>query len=302
MTNSINSTNYYGSIKNPIVAREASEVLLPELAGIVSEYAAVKIFGPDQWSEYFGVDMAEKAAPLPPEFHAWWNGPDPLDPQKSVSETHLPPIYCPRFIRIKGIDVPYNLTLLDTLVQKPLKGNKCPAIRCDPWYTQFGGLFDRVPQSGKWLVMRKELTGRNKPLNEQLATLKEVGNDYQLPSVIDLTTVTLIHYIVTKECYLGIKNNSDKQSTLSRCVEKAQVHTSNGFVSSNICVGQFSPVPYVEKDNKSTPQGSDVMPAGLIFKLPKYITNRITQLLYGASGHFETSSPDVGVALIREFK
>ncbi len=278
-----NPVNFSRTLANPDIEGVVDPHLLPPLARIVAEYAAQKPFGPERWSEYYrGFRVADPAFPLPDEFYAWWRGADPIEPSKRVCETHLLPVYCPQHIRWKRRIVPYTLTHLSSIVKVPRKGYGCAGI-LPARFVQFEDLFDRNPGPGRWLVARKEVVARNQTSNQQL-------QKYALPSAIDLATIALTHYTVTGECYLGTVQGMEEQETWSHCREDGSLASPAGDQVAKVCVGF-----YLGKDEIVA--GS---PPGLVISLPEY-KQSFAKSLVGRAGKFETSSPSIGVALVREF-
>ncbi len=205
-------------------------------------------FGAKQWQQYFGVDVGFELE-LPESFYTFWNGADPIDPRKKVYETHLPPVFRPRFLTHIETRTLHSFTLrtLDCLVAHPAVGNQTGFFRESPLSDPLQIV--KISKAGPscWLVLRKDVEARGKCYDEQIEYVEEVnretGAGYETgPSAIDLATVLFARYVARGERYFGDEIGLERSMTFSTCAELSTDSDHSYFESQSYpaAIGGFS--------------------------------------------------------------
>jgi hypothetical protein len=192
----------------------------PDATSIVLEFLASNDspFGRAEWIKK-GFDPGPEPE-WSKELTDFWYGPDPIDPTKPVCETHLPPVFQPRFLT--------NSQKTEVL---PISLKTYRKIGLPFRFAEDGFRQNQNHKAGPgcWLVMRKGVVEetRNKPVLEQVEVMKalnaKTGAGYEeLPSVIDLASVVFARYVFKGERNLGDDTGAEKRWTFSCCAETAK--------------------------------------------------------------------------------
>lgn len=206
-----------------------------------------KAFGAEAWKRFFGVRT--KKFELNDKILKFLLAPDAFDPTQLNYMTHFLPILIPQTIQevipqatppvhrhrfTKYIDSKqYNFEVLNKLVQKPLLGHPSQIDHLSVIIAEIEKLKAEPPC---WLVARKELLAKDLSTSEQIEYIKKVNEKTQagyeeLPSALDLSTVALVHRVVTGERYLADRESGSRSfSSLSRCKETVEVRLKNQHV------------------------------------------------------------------------
>jgi hypothetical protein len=197
--------------------------LLPDVADLVADFLVSQQdpFGAAEWKKYAKVDPGPEI-PFSRDFAPFWNGPDPVDladgvpNPRLVSETHLPPVFAPRFFS-------YDTTLFPRTLQNMNR----VGVSLDAGYFGYDAWLRRQEKKvgpSYWLVMRKEIVCRGKSWEETEKYLNDLKKNphtryEELPSALDLCTVLAASFLRDRKCYLGDTYGEEKQHTFSRCKE-----------------------------------------------------------------------------------
>lgn len=217
--------------------------LPPDKAAVIEEIKQ-KAFGPEAWKNFFGVRTCKYE--LDDRILKFLLKRDVFAPDQFNYMTHLPPILMPKILKE---DIPqtipsvhrhrftkyigrmqYNFEVLDKLVQTPLKGHPSRIDFPSAILTDIEKQQSRFPC---WLVVRKELVARDLSTIEQIKYMKKKNEETnagyeELPSAFDLSTVALVHRVVTGERYLADQGSEMRTfSSLSRCKETVEVKSEN---------------------------------------------------------------------------
>ncbi|MCB1073118.1 MAG: hypothetical protein KDK96_08485 [Chlamydiia bacterium] len=147
-------------------------------------------FGKAKWEKYFGDVGVEP--PLPKNIDRILNSPCVFWPEKKVQQTHLL-ILIPATVDGKS----FHLNALEQFIQNP---------RGEGHTTKYSYYYDvarieignqSVPSS-YWALITKDVVpnSQNKSYTEQQALIKE---SYTIPTILEMVTGILIHYVQTKE-------------------------------------------------------------------------------------------------------
>jgi hypothetical protein len=205
-------------------------------------------FGAKQWQQYFGVNVGFDLQ-LPESFYTFWNGADPIDPRKKVYETHLPPVFRPRFLTHIETRTLHSFTLrtLDHLVAHPQVGNPTRFFRESPLSDPLQIV--KISKAGPscWLVLRKEVVALGQSYAEQIGYVEEVnretGAGYEAgPSVIDLATVLFTRYVAKGQRHFRDEIGFEGPTIFSTCAELSRDSDHFYFesVSYPVAIGGFS--------------------------------------------------------------
>ncbi|MCX6990121.1 MAG: hypothetical protein NTX49_03520 [Chlamydiae bacterium] len=205
-------------------------------------------FGAKQWQRYFGVDVGLEPE-LPPSFYRFWNGPDPIEPEKKVYETHLPPVLRPRFLTHIATRTLHPLTLrtLDRLVAQPAVGNQTGFFRVSPLSDPLAIVEITNAGPSSWLLLRKEAVALGESYDEQKGSIEEVnagtGAGYEAePFAIDLVTVIFARYVGKGERHFGDETGCEGLPTFSTCKDVSTDSDHSYFESQSypMAIGGFS--------------------------------------------------------------
>ncbi|MBA3816922.1 MAG: hypothetical protein H0X29_10495 [Parachlamydiaceae bacterium] len=184
--------------------------LIPNIAKIIAEYAIQgKAFGSADWERVFGIRVEH--IELDDRFYKFWFANDALDQTRLNCDTHLPPILIPqkiqeitatplihrhRFARCIDI-VDYNFEALKKIVKNSLACTNSSLFCSES--------INNRPEPSHWVVARKELfiaqeTSAHKFIKD--FNQKTHSSYEELPTILDISTVAIINYIVTGERYL----------------------------------------------------------------------------------------------------
>ncbi len=218
----------------------SSTPLNEDVARLVAEYVKgdENAFGAKEWQEYYGVDVGPEL-PFSKDLIDWWLDTDPLEPSKSIYDTHLPPVLRPQFITNIKTKEAFSLKSLGQIVAAPKKGK---AVRYDTDDLLALQQHENTPAGPACLlVMRKGVLYRNyigryddatyekqknafKNLN---ATIKSDIRYVSETSALDLATIVFTRYITTGEfhpddtCVEGSSNKDGRQLIFGACKEKS---------------------------------------------------------------------------------
>jgi hypothetical protein len=191
----------------------------------------VSIFGPQEWSQYFG--EVREAPPLSEDMVDILHSPCPFWAGRSVKDTHLL-VLIPSTVAGK----PFSLNLLGELINNP-KGGGHP-IRYSFYDSDIQKVLgDQSPAYSYWVLMTRDVLedSRNKEYSAQEALVavraRETGLPYGLPGVLEAATVILSHYVRG-----GERLYSDSPSVYTRCRESVKELFS--IVSCPVVVGGLS--------------------------------------------------------------
>jgi hypothetical protein len=220
-------TNYLFHNNNPVVFDRdiptirqelfANTTMEPDVIPTVLQYLKSNDnpFGRAEW-----IEQGYDPGPVPEwskELSDFWYGPDPIDPTKQVSETHIPPVFQPEF-----------LTDLQTSKVMPVSLKTCRQIGLPFHYAEAAFQQNQNQKAGPacFLVMRKGVVEetRNKTTLEQVEIMKtlnaKTGAGYEeLPSIINLACIVFARYVFKGERNLGDDTGAKTRWTYSRCAE-----------------------------------------------------------------------------------
>lgn len=269
-------------------------VPFPEgVAKLVVDYVAKSVvFGPQDWREYFALDVGEEQ--LPEEALQWWSSLDAVTPFDGEGnpifnyETHHGFYYIPA----KGPGrVPLDLETFDQLAQQPKLGN---ASRFRLQVEDLRQNLTVQVVESCWIAMRKNVLFREKTAAQQKALMDELnaetesqmqamrkrengydnltGTRYEnFPDLRHLCILVRAHFAKTGERLLGNETGVEGQMTYSRTNDAGTI----GERIFQIAVGYHRPIEVRDS----------VVSGGLY--------------LYG---HFpDNVSKDFGVAALRKF-
>jgi hypothetical protein len=205
-------------------------------------------FGAAEWERYFGYTIAEP--PLPPNIEEILKRPCRIWKDKTVQETHLLTL-----VPAEVDGQPFNLKLLQQLVENPLEGNGTGLH--SPIHSQD---FADPISTTRWVLMTKEIIPESNISSPESypAQQKIVRNypGYQVPKVLDVATSILMEYV---------RNNTPlyNEKTYTLC----QDHPFHN--DWKVIVGGFSHNSRFTISNFSMPYGVDprVIGAAGVFKL-----------------------------------
>jgi len=187
------------SEKTIVVVQKDEQVPYPTIA-----------FGKKKWETYFG-DIGEEP-PLPKNIDTILDSTCPIWKDKKVRETHML-VLIPTSVNKK----PLTLHSLGELVKSPKEGNVTGYKYIGKYYG------NKTAPKSYWVLMTREILpgSRNKSCKDQLTLLTDLAKnakiDYEVPTALEATVCTFLHYISTKERLFN-----DKPNTYTRCLENAQ--------------------------------------------------------------------------------
>jgi hypothetical protein len=193
--------------------------LITDVAEIAAKYITseekIGVFGPNFWQAR-GVN-AGAVRPIDPAFYDYWYGPDPVDPTRRVCETHHRPVWIPESLS------------LDIAAEAGLQFSH--------HNTDALGQHRNTSTRGEYyVVMRKEVLGRNLPEVEQIQQLNTAG----YPGLAQAADVAAVLFAINRydgNRWLGDNTGAENRRTYTRCVERV------AFTESKypLVVGSFSP-------------------------------------------------------------
>ncbi len=243
----------------------SSTPLNEDVARLVAEYVKgdENAFGAKEWQEYYGVDVGPEL-PFSKDLIDWWLDTDPLEPSKSIYDTHLPPVLRPQSISIieTNTQKAFSLKSLGQIVATPAKGHAGHYVDRSPALIDY----ENTPAGPACvLVMRKGVLFREDafPYGEEayhyhkkaLQALngkikKDVGYVSET-SALDLATIVFTRYTVTGERHLsdgsGVENlppeHMGPRFINGVCRERSrfpfQLDGEHRFRVCRVCVGGF---------------------------------------------------------------
>jgi len=180
---------------------EYTEPIKTMLIGLIA-------FNKLKWEEYIG-DVGKEPS-LPANMYQILQSQCPIWPGKKVEQTHLLTLI-PKTVNGK----PLTLKLMDSLVQKPTKGNKTNFK-----ISSFYGHDKTTVKKSHWVLMTKDVIpdSRKKSYSDQkqlAQTCNKHGIEYEVPKLLDVAVNVFMEYVQTGERLL-----SDKPWTFTRCREQ----------------------------------------------------------------------------------
>ncbi|MCU0317965.1 MAG: hypothetical protein MUC61_01310, partial [Amoebophilaceae bacterium] len=180
----------------------------------------ISVFGPKEWSQYFG-EVGE-APCLPSDMDEILEGPCPFWPGKRVRDTHLL-VLIPSTVDGKA----FTLDLLGELAQNPRGGGHSTRYFLYDDEVQ-ESLGDVYPSHSYWILQTRDvLPGtRSKSYTSQEAlitaqTSRVCYPPYEMPHVLEASTAILSHYVCSgHRLYEGFLDDSTETlSTSTYCAE-----------------------------------------------------------------------------------
>jgi len=163
-----------------------------------------------KWEEYIG--NVGKEPPLPADMHQILQSQCPIWPGKTVAQTHMLTLI-PKTVNGESL----TLKLMDSLVQKPKKGNKTKFAKVSSFY----GHGKITVNESHWVLMTKDMipdSRRRKSYSDQkqlAQTYNKHGIEYEVPKLLDVAVSVFMEYVQTGERLLP-----DKPWTYTRCREQ----------------------------------------------------------------------------------
>lgn len=198
------------SVPNPVnwILCELIPGFPQSLSVIINEYVIgrLEFFGGKEWRKYFGVDVGDPS--LPAAFCSWCYDLDAHDlfekhpnPRQNF-ETHVV-VYRPEFINGKV----YTLDML-RLFTKSIYWNDPVTVAENAVFTQYS---QAPAESKSWLALRKDIVARNLVYSQQKNHIKDLNTktnaQYESETaLLDLVTVVVLWYSLTKERLFSMKN------------------------------------------------------------------------------------------------
>ncbi len=252
-----------------------STPLNEDVATLVAEYVKgdENAFGAKEWQEYYGVDVGPEL-PFSKDLIDWWLDTDPLEPSKSIYDTHVPPVLRPQSItNIKTkTKEDFNLKALEKIVAAPKKGNPGHFHEMSRMISPALSEHENTPAGPTCLlVMRKGLLfpnnsdetyddaayAKQKDALKALNAKIKPGRGYiSETSALDLATIIFTRYTATKEILFQRGSPAEEilfrqerragrkgpRPTLGVCKEKSRFPDQPvGLPAFHVCVGGFNP-------------------------------------------------------------
>lgn len=186
-----------------------------------------KPFTATDWTNYCKI-LLDAEPKYPNELVTFWNGPDPFDCSKLVSETHIPPVY----------RAPFRET--DTGRVGGFKYFSLEALRklgmqfAQYWQPALKQNLNLEAKNACWLIMREDVVARGETFETQTQIIRDVnkkaGTNYEIaPSVIDIATVIYAQFLKTGKYYLGASDGVESRWTATYCKEVVEYKDEGKF-------------------------------------------------------------------------
>lgn len=241
----ISSYLEYCNSSSPVISEEELQKEIHHSNAII-DILNEKIFGVPEWKRAFGVNTNACKDSIY-EIFKFLKAPDVLNKNLRNYQTHEPPIYSPQFIATTSCheekkfpksevdfeSIPYNLQTLLTLT-------KVQQLETFIFET----VVPTITEPPGWLIVRKDLLFRGMSAEEQIQAMKKLNQEtsvgYQnLPSALQIATVSLIHHVIHNKCFFGNKGIANPVSLCKKLTLKKKYHFLHGMFLKNAHVGCF---------------------------------------------------------------
>lgn len=184
-----------------LVNKKSCEAAIEEKKVRLRDYVDKNGFGAKKWEHFFG---KVQRVPLPLELLDILNRPCPIDPKKTVQETHL------LFLLPNTVNgQPLTLNSLEALAQAPKEGSGGHATKYGLLDRRLMGQFGGKTESC-WVLMLKDIMpqSRNKSFYKQCSLIpsRSLNWTYEVPDLLEATAGIVIRFVGTGERLFSSKN------------------------------------------------------------------------------------------------